>query len=244
MFHVESCESTNDEAFHYLKTTPSCLIWTTDQTRGRGSRGREWRGPKNAMLALSLGLQQPLQPEKNAFPYALFAGLWVIDMLETAYPEGNFKLKWPNDVLLDGKKLCGILCESRWLGQSCQVVLGVGINLNQHASLEDLPKGYASLSQIHPNPDPQAICTLLAQRFPATVKDYRQTASLKQAWLKHAWLPLRTELTVHADQARHRGYFAGLGLHGEMLLQTPHAMITIQQVCDDFEVLDVGNVTF
>lgn len=239
---LDSCQSTNDEAFHFLKQSPACLVWTLDQSKGRGSRGREWRGPKDAMLALSLGLQQPLQSSNQAYPYALFAGLWVIETLQALIPEANLKLKWPNDILLDGKKLCGILCESRWQGQSCQVVLGVGINLHAHSDLADLPKGYASLEQALDRPEPSRICNLLAHRFPAAVQAYRQVSALKQAWLKHAWLPLHTRLTVHADGATHSGSFAGLGRAGEMLLQSNNGMITIQQVCDDFEVIDVANL--
>jgi BirA family biotin operon repressor/biotin-[acetyl-CoA-carboxylase] ligase len=242
LFYIETCGSTNDEAFHLLESSPACLVWSTHQVSGRGSRGRTWLGEKGSMLALSLGLQQPFPSSKQNYPYALFAGLWVIETLLALFPKADLALKWPNDILLNGKKLCGILCESRWMGQSCRVVLGVGINLKSQALLTDLPKGYASLDQLQGEAvEAKSICGHLAQKFPAAVKSYRSLPALKQAWVRLSWIPLHSLITVQAEGTTHRGTFAGLGVAGEMLLKSDHGMITIHQVCDDFQVLDTNS---
>jgi BirA family biotin operon repressor/biotin-[acetyl-CoA-carboxylase] ligase len=97
------------------------------QLAGRGRRGRSWQSPLGGNLALSLGFAPPRPlPELGAL--SLVVGLAVLDALEGSGTEG-LALKWPNDVLLHGAKLGGILMELVSAPGGAAVVVGVGINL-------------------------------------------------------------------------------------------------------------------
>jgi BirA family biotin operon repressor/biotin-[acetyl-CoA-carboxylase] ligase len=103
------------------------------QTAGRGRRGRQWVSPFGAQLALSLAWSfDALPPQLGALPLAV--GVICADVLRQ-YGLPSVGLKWPNDILVDGRKLGGILLEHRGeAGGGCRIVAGIGINL-------DLPAG-------------------------------------------------------------------------------------------------------
>jgi BirA family transcriptional regulator, biotin operon repressor / biotin---[acetyl-CoA-carboxylase] ligase len=113
------------------------IVVTDSQHQGRGRLGRAWMAPAETALLFSVVLRPPL----DVLPLLpLLAGLTVAGGIETstgAVPD----LKWPNDVLLNGKKLAGILLE-RPAGAA--VILGVGLNVNQSAA--DLPEGATALA--------------------------------------------------------------------------------------------------
>lgn len=97
------------------------------QTAGRGRRGRHWLSPLGAGICLSVAWHFDSQPETMA-ALSLAAGVAVVRSLHT---QGlvNARLKWPNDIICDGKKLGGILLETRGeMAGPCDVVLGIGIN--------------------------------------------------------------------------------------------------------------------
>ena len=98
-----------------------------EQTAGRGRRGREWKSPRGAGLLFSLALR-PRTPPERLPPLTLVVGEAVA---EAAWPEAA--VRWPNDVVVDGHKLAGILAEVR----DGEVVVGIGVNANHE--LGDLP---------------------------------------------------------------------------------------------------------
>jgi BirA family transcriptional regulator, biotin operon repressor / biotin---[acetyl-CoA-carboxylase] ligase len=124
--HLRQTASTNDRAraLAAAGAPHGALVTTGLQTAGRGRQGRTWAGPRGGALLLSLLLRDhdPLLP--------LRAGLAVADLAGD-----DARVKWPNDVLLDGRKLAGILVEAR--GQDGWAVLGIGVNVA--VDLADLP---------------------------------------------------------------------------------------------------------
>jgi BirA family biotin operon repressor/biotin-[acetyl-CoA-carboxylase] ligase len=136
--HLRETTSTNELA-RALATNDAphgTLITTEHQTAGRGRQGRTWTAPPRSSLLLSLVLREadPLLP--------LRAGLAVADLAgETA------RVKWPNDVLLDGRKVAGILVEGR--PQEGWTVLGIGVNaaLDLAAMPEELRATAGSLGR-------------------------------------------------------------------------------------------------
>src|SRR5262249_5795373 len=123
--------STNTHAMQLARdgAAEGTLVTTDDQTSGRGRIGRSWLSLPYQQLALSLVLRPTFPPHFLVMASALS----VADALDEATglrPE----IKWPNDVLLDGRKVCGILIESS--GKSA--VLGIGLNVN--GSLVECPE--------------------------------------------------------------------------------------------------------
>jgi BirA family transcriptional regulator, biotin operon repressor / biotin---[acetyl-CoA-carboxylase] ligase len=106
------------------------------QTAGRGRRGRRWLSPFARNIALSLGMRLP-RPASELGPLSLVVGLAVIDTLVTLKVPG-VALKWPNDIMLDGRKLGGILIElARTDASSSEIVIGVGLNVISSPGVHD-----------------------------------------------------------------------------------------------------------
>ena len=96
------------------------------QVQGRGRRGRSWQSPYGQNLALSLGVKLPLKPDRLG-GFSLCVGLAAADALQSiGVPDVT--LKWPNDVLVRGRKVSGILVEVFSAGPATDVIIGIGIN--------------------------------------------------------------------------------------------------------------------
>ena len=124
---LDEVDSTNN----YLKQNrkeldDGALIIAGLQTAGRGRRGHDWLADRG-MLPFSLLLKDPPHPDT----VTLCAAVAVCQVLEDRLPDEQFGIKWPNDIILRGHKLCGILCESVCFGSSIDVICGIGVNISQ-----------------------------------------------------------------------------------------------------------------
>lgn len=99
------------------------------QSAGRGTRGRKWSAEAGGLW---LSVVTRPEPADALEALSLRVGLGIAEMLSREFPLlPRVGLKWPNDLHLDGRKLAGVLCEARWVGQRCQwVVVGVGLNVS------------------------------------------------------------------------------------------------------------------
>ena len=137
-------ESTNDVAWEALADglPDGTTVVADEQTRGRGREGRAWHTAPGQGLALSVALHPGCEREGFGF-LPLVAGLALARALDRLGLRA--RLKWPNDVLWEGKKLAGVLCESRRLATGDDaVVIGVGVNVGQRES--DFPPELATLA--------------------------------------------------------------------------------------------------
>jgi BirA family biotin operon repressor/biotin-[acetyl-CoA-carboxylase] ligase len=132
--YFDSIGSTNNEALAWATggAKDLSLVIADEQTAGRGRLDRKWFTPKGAALAFSLILHIT-QIEKSYLTRVVgLAALAVVDALRTRGLTAQ--IKWPNDVLLNGRKLAGILVESVWSGEDVDcVVVGIGINVLKDA---------------------------------------------------------------------------------------------------------------
>jgi BirA family biotin operon repressor/biotin-[acetyl-CoA-carboxylase] ligase len=135
--HHASLPSTNDRALAWARAgAPHGAMVTADaQSAGRGRLGRRWESPPGEGLYVSLVLRPEAMLGGSAGWSARWAslglavGLGLREGLARWVPEAT--LKWPNDVLLAGDKLAGVLCETRWQGASPDLVVGFGVNVLQ-----------------------------------------------------------------------------------------------------------------
>ncbi len=142
----ETIGSTNAEAVRLARegedTAPDgTLVWALEQTGGQARRGREWHSPVgNLYTSLIL---RPEVPLREAAQLGFVAALAVYDALGFVGPPGHqVHCKWPNDVLLNGKKVAGILLESQGGGGDVPpdwVVLGMGLNVASHPEKTEFP---------------------------------------------------------------------------------------------------------
>ena len=136
--HVAETTSTNSDLLSFVKQndleTP-LLLWADNQTAGRGTRGREWKTPSEALLfSLAIPLKLPIQ---HYIGVTLTIGKKIVRFLRSKGM--NAALKWPNDIVVDGKKMAGILVENtkNFQGRDT-LVIGVGLNLkNADFELEE-----------------------------------------------------------------------------------------------------------
>ena len=128
----EAVGSTNDRARERARegAPPFTVVLAEEQTAGRGREGRHWSSPPGAGLWMSVVLRSGPAAARRLAP--ILAGLAVCRAAE-AVASVSAGLKWPNDVLVDGRKTCGILCE----GAGDVVVAGIGVNVRQRR--DDFP---------------------------------------------------------------------------------------------------------
>ena len=129
--YFESVGSTNDVAAEWARQGKDgiCLAVADEQTRGRGRSGRRWFTPPDAALAFSLLLDASPKTGPGLGRITGLGALAVCEALEALYALSP-QIKWPNDILLGGKKVCGILAEAHWSGERLgALVLGIGINV-------------------------------------------------------------------------------------------------------------------
>jgi BirA family biotin operon repressor/biotin-[acetyl-CoA-carboxylase] ligase len=126
----DSIGSTNDVALAWAAEGAEDLsiVIADEQTQGRGRLNRRWFTPKGSALAVSLILRPaaPMRPHLSRT-----VGLAALSIAESCLKHGlNPQIKWPNDILLNGKKAAGILVESVWSGEDMDsLVIGMGINI-------------------------------------------------------------------------------------------------------------------
>jgi BirA family biotin operon repressor/biotin-[acetyl-CoA-carboxylase] ligase len=128
--YFDSIGSTNNEALAWATTDAkdSSVVIADEQTAGRGRLDRKWFTPKGTALAFSLILHPTAEEKPYLTRTVGLAALAVADALRTRGLVAQ--IKWPNDVLLNGHKVAGILVESVWSGEEVDyIVIGIGVNV-------------------------------------------------------------------------------------------------------------------
>lgn len=226
MLKLETVDSTNAEARRRaLAGEPGPLwIWSARQSQGRGRGGREWVSqPGNLFASLLIGLNCPL---RVASQLALVAGIVTFDTIAKliAY-EGRSEvlLKWPNDVLLAGEKVAGMLLEN--VGGANEnrsvVVIGTGINLASHP--ENLPQPAVSLASYGMTVTPADALEALAASTLEWLNRWGEGAcfpTIRRAWLDRAG-PTGRPLTVRVGSQEAEGVYGGLDADGALRLLMP-----------------------
>jgi BirA family biotin operon repressor/biotin-[acetyl-CoA-carboxylase] ligase len=132
---LETTPSTNDHAFHLIKDGVDdwCLIVTEEQTAGRGRGNRNWLSPARSALTFSIIIRPSIEESRFASLLPALAAISVHDAL-SAIKGVQPSIKWPNDLLVNHKKVAGILVESDWQGGNLKhAVIGIGINILRSA---------------------------------------------------------------------------------------------------------------
>jgi BirA family biotin operon repressor/biotin-[acetyl-CoA-carboxylase] ligase len=145
LHYYEKIGSTNDEAFRLgLAGAPEgTALIANSQSAGKGRMQRVWHSPAGSNIYTSIILRPEITPARTPH-ISILAGVAVAEVLESYCPD-RIKLKWPNDVLIDEKKVCGILSQIKTAASEVDfIVLGIGINVN--ISYSQFPKEICSLA--------------------------------------------------------------------------------------------------
>ncbi|MDI1287800.1 MAG: biotin--[acetyl-CoA-carboxylase] ligase [Reyranella sp.] len=213
---LDSVGSTNDEAARLADAgaAEGTVVWAREQTGGRGRRGRHWASPAGNLYSSTI--LRPVCAPPRATELGFVAALAVADVV----PAGrDVRVKWPNDVMVDGGKIAGILLESS-IGQGGiveHVVAGIGINVRFAPQLADMRYPGAALGGSVEGALEQ-LTRALSRRLAEWRRDGFET--VRAAWLDRAG-PLGIEVDVRLGEELVRGRFAGLDREGALLLETP-----------------------
>ena len=214
--HAE-IDSTNSEARRLAEAGEAGPLWimAKKQTAGRGRRGRSWE-TLSGNLAATL-LLRPEAPPGPLGQLSFAAALSVADVAAHVAPGAAITVKWPNDVLVEGRKVAGILLESGSDAKGSWLAVGIGINLAAAPENTEFPA--AALAEFAQAPSPDETLALLAARFAHWYAGWMNGGfeTLRTAWLARAGglgFPIRARLT---NETRH-GVFEGIDASGALLL--------------------------
>jgi BirA family biotin operon repressor/biotin-[acetyl-CoA-carboxylase] ligase len=225
---LDSVDSTNDEAARQLadgRPAPFVIL-ARQQTRGRGRLGRVWHSEPNGNLYASFAFRPRLAPQRMP-TFTLWMGVNLCELI-TNFCGARPGLKWPNDLLFDGRKAGGMLTEARIdADQMRDLVFGLGLNVNSPASAwsGDLARRATSLSA-------QTGAPLDLNRFAAALIgrvflaynrfiDGDHTAHFADAWNHHDVLRARPVAVLQGTK-RIAGTAAGIDDAGSLLVRDSH----------------------
>ncbi|HZT87190.1 MAG TPA: biotin--[acetyl-CoA-carboxylase] ligase [Stellaceae bacterium] len=231
LFPHDTLPSTNDEAKRLARQDEAegAVVWAREQTAGRGRRGRTWLSPRGN-LSLSLMLR-PREPAAKAAQLGFATALALAEALDDVVPSGlEIRLKWPNDVLVNGRKLAGILLESETAsnGRLEFLIIGVGANLAIAPQGTEFPSTSLTAEGVHAL-DPQRLLALFVSAFDRWLQRWRQDGfgPLRTAWLARAAARGET-VRVRLERESYDGRFLGLDDDGALVLEQPAGLRRVQ----------------
>ena len=209
--------STNAEALRLAHAGERGPLWViaSQQTAGRGRRGRAWVSEPGNLYA-SLLLTEPSKPERFA-ELSFVAALALHDAITARIPglSSRVVLKWPNDLLIDRNKFAGILVE----GEGATVVIGLGVNCMHHPAGTDYPA--TDLATAGVRTTPESLFTPLSAVMAARLVQWDRGAgfsSIRADWLARA-TGLGKPIRVKAAGGELEGQFEGIDETGRLLLR-------------------------
>jgi BirA family transcriptional regulator, biotin operon repressor / biotin---[acetyl-CoA-carboxylase] ligase len=227
--YFDITSSTNDEALRWTAegAEDGCLVVADQQTQGRGRLGRRWVTQPGVALAFSLILH-PKEDELRQMTFFSPLGALAISQSLEETLDLNPLIKWPNDVLLERRKVAGILVEAAWMGDQLQgVVIGIGINVQPAAvpPADQLLFPAISIEEAAGRPvDRLALLrSILDNVF--YWRSRLQSPAFRQAWetrlaFKGEWVRVEESSTKPGDEPL-TGQVVGLDGSGNLLLRVP-----------------------
>jgi BirA family biotin operon repressor/biotin-[acetyl-CoA-carboxylase] ligase len=217
----DTIASTNTEALALARRGETNAVWITaqEQTAGRGRRGHQWVSAPGNLFATLL-LVDPSAPDIAAqlsFVVALAVGDAIGDCAGAL--RDRLALKWPNDVLFDGKKIAGILIESEVVGRGLAVAIGVGVNCKHHPPQTLYPATDLAAAGAHVSADDLigALSATMLQRL-AQWRRGSGFAVIRADWLERA-AGIGGDLRVRLPGREFFGRWEGLDDNGGLLLR-------------------------
>ena len=235
ILRLETIDSTNLEAIRQAKAgAPEGLcIVAREQTAGRGRLDRTWQSPKDAGLYFSIVLRPAI--EMNKWPLlSLAAALAVSDALARA---GSLKpdIKWPNDVCVNDRKLCGILAETIETAPGPAAIVGIGINLKRTALPGDLSKTATSIEEVTGSePDAERVLSELLKAFGERYEILQSSDGEHtiREWCANSSFAYERRVRVSLENEMFTGVTRGLDRDGALRVETDDGQIRIVRAGD------------
>jgi BirA family transcriptional regulator, biotin operon repressor / biotin---[acetyl-CoA-carboxylase] ligase len=221
---LDSVDSTNEEIRRRaeLGAVDGTVVWARRQTSGRGRRGREWTSPKGNLYC-SL-LLRPSYPASKAMQLGFVTAAAVAEVVtETLQNDAHVTCKWPNDVLVNGRKVAGILIESSSAGGTALDWLAIGVGVNVVSHPREAASRYPATSLAAEGAREVSLPKLL-ERYCRSLHRWIATwhengfAAIRQAWLQRAH-GLHEPILVRLENETFEGVFANMDENGALVLE-------------------------
>jgi BirA family biotin operon repressor/biotin-[acetyl-CoA-carboxylase] ligase len=239
--YFDSLDSTNEELKRRAAdgAEEGLVVSAGSQHAGKGRSGRRWQSPVGESIATSL-LLRPELPCGKLSSLTLVAAMAVLRAVQGLY-DLDAMIKWPNDIVIDGKKVCGILTEMEAKeGKAEYVIIGIGVNVHNHSFSEDIQKTATSLDlELEKTGKGRGGCKVLTQRiwqeFIMLYQVYGLTGDLSVLMEEYnRYLVNRNQQVKVLDPLGNwEGTARGIDETGALLVETP----------DDVRRVDAGEVS-
>lgn len=227
--HYATIGSTNDQLKAMLDAPEFTCVTADEQTAGRGRRERSWHSAPGDGLYLSVLLRPEIEASKIPL-LSLMAAVAVAETIQ-GFQISNLRLdiKWPNDVLVNQRKISGILIESTSTpNEAPRFIIGVGVNLNHQSFPPELSEIATSLQlECGERFDIANFRNALLDRLAFWYEELRQQRERKilQRWQEQSSYAHGKQVVVIFDHEELRGETAGLNESGALLLKIPSGEI-------------------
>ena len=221
----DGIDSTNEEARRRVKSGAFSDVWIAarSQSAGRGRLGRAWKSPQGNLFSTALFRMDDTIANATKIPFV--SGLAVADVVRVFAPDVAVKLKWPNDVRVEGAKLSGILVEAGQLDSGCWVACGIGMNVQ--TAPDGTGQAATCLGDLSGN---SAISTdIVLDALRGSFQKRLQQLGLGFEHIRRDWLEfaegLGDTIAVRIADDEVSGVFEDLGANGEILLRLPNGSL-------------------
>lgn len=220
---LDETESTNSEALRLAKFIDKpTFILAKRQTNGRGRSARLWVDPVgNFSGTILIKLDEDLQ--KLALR-SFVAAISVYDAIDQEIGIGHqLSLKWPNDILLNEKKICGILLETKKIDNGTALAIGIGINLMSVPRLQKLSQVTIEPGSIFNESgveiDPVEFCKSIAHHYLFRESQFQEMGftKIREIWMKRA-ANVGKEIVARTPSSEYRGVFDSIDEKGQLVL--------------------------
>jgi BirA family biotin operon repressor/biotin-[acetyl-CoA-carboxylase] ligase len=239
IYYFSTIDSTNRVAKEYalFGVSDGALVIAEEQTSGKGRMNRVWVSPARSSVLCSLIFYTSINPS-SVFRLTMLASIAVVRAINKACGIVG-KIKWPNDVYIDGKKVCGILTEFLADHDSIRyVVIGIGINVNfdivQHPEI----KGIATCLKEAKGQKVSRLTVLktLLEEIDTLYQDLVQTGGedLRKEWERHSMV-LNRQVKIFSGEEVTCGFAKGVSEDGHLIL-VDHKGNTREVICGDLSL--------
>lgn len=220
--HYETTDSTNVRAKELAQAGSfghGTLVTAAEQVAGKGRRGRVWTSPRGKSVSMSL-LLQPAMAVVKAPMLTLVAAL-ALRRAIAAETGLEVEIKWPNDIVYQGKKLCGILTELNvHTPQQYDVIVGMGINTNVSAFPAELPHAVSLLQLLGEEVDGTALIECVLEYFEQVYDCFLQSGDLSLLQQEYEQSMAGKGMPVQVlEEVPYAGICRGITKTGELLVQ-------------------------
>ena len=203
------------------------VIIANQQNKGKGRKNRNWVSV-NGNLYFSLVLQPKILPNiASEISFLSAVSLKNAVSFFDKNQANKIELKWPNDLLINQKKVAGILLESKFIGQECQfLIVGIGVNIKDFPENVMFPA--TSLFHENLNIDKAKFLEIFLDEFSKIYEIWQNFgfAKIRNLWLKNAY-KLTEEIEVNLGEEKVRGIFVKIDENANLILKTPNEEIKI-----------------